>query len=219
MKIIAIVGSGPIDHLPDLKEYVNEVTTWIGVDRGALTLLEEGISVDEAVGDFDSINQAEKQEVLQQATRIHAYPPEKNETDLEIALDLAVSLKADQIYLFGVTGGRLDHALINIQLLLHPVLMEKNIPALMIDKWNQLELVNPGSHTVKKERPYPYVSLVPYTQLVEGISLAGFYYPLEDYTLRWGSTRCISNELVSEYATVTFATGKLLIIKSSDGIA
>lgn len=214
MHTVAIVGSGPMDHLPNLKQYENEVDCWIGADRGAFTLLENGITINHAVGDFDSIDQMQKEMITEHALHMEAYPVEKNETDLEIALQKAFSMKPANIYLFGVTGGRLDHALINMQLL-HTI-VHLGIRGIMIDKWNQVELTQPGTYTVHKNEQYPYISFVPLTQYVKHLSLSGFYYTLKDHYLSWGSTRCISNELLAEQGSYSYEEGVLLLIKSRD---
>jgi|SRR5699024_6774777 len=215
MCVIAIMGNGPVDHLPNLKQYENEIDVWIGVDRGALTLLENDITVDYAVGDFDSITTKQKEMIIENMMNVVTYSSEKDETDLEIALQKALELKPEKIYLFGVTGGRLDHALINIQLLL-PLVTEEKIHGVIVDKSNQLELLTPGTYTLHKDEQYPYISFVPFTQYVKNLSLTGFYYGLTNYDLSWGSTRCISNELMSKEATFSFKSGKVLLIKSCD---
>lgn len=217
MRTIAIMGNGPVDMLPDLHLYQNDVDSWIGADRGALTLIERGIVVDYAVGDFDSINQQEKKKIKQTATYIETYPAEKDKTDIEIALLKAFELKPDKIYLFGVTGGRLDHALINIQLLFS--IVKEKIRGVIIDQYNHLELTMPGSYKVEENPHYPNISFVPYSQHVKGLTLTGFYYPLENEMISWGSTRCISNKLLSNNGTFLYEEGILLLIKSRDVIS
>jgi len=215
MCVIAIMGNGPMDYIPNLKQYEDEIDIWIGVDRGTLTLLEKNITVDYAVGDFDSITTKQKEIILKNRMNVSAYPSEKDETDFEIALQKALELKPEKLYLFGVTGGRLDHTLINIQLLIRLVTDEK-VHGVIVDKWNQLELLTPGTYTLHKDEQFPYISFVPFTQSVKNLSLTGFYYGLTNYDLSWGSTRCISNELISNEGTFSFNSGKVLLIKSCD---
>lgn len=214
MCVVAIVGSGPVGYLPDLTLYEAEVDIWIGADRGALALIDRGIAVDYAVGDFDSVTVEEKAIISMQALYTVEYAAEKDETDLEIALQKAFDVKPEKLYLFGVTGGRLDHALVNLQLL-HTI-VGKDIRGIIIDKWNQVELKNPGTHTVIKSELYTYVSFVPFTESVRGISLIGFLYLLEDYDLTLGSTTLISNELAENTGTFSFEEGMLLVVQSRD---
>lgn len=60
MKTINIVAGGPDHLIPDLLQYQDGDAIWVGVDRGAVTLLEAGIVPDEAFGDFDSITEEQK---------------------------------------------------------------------------------------------------------------------------------------------------------------
>ncbi|MFC4557068.1 thiamine diphosphokinase [Virgibacillus kekensis] len=217
MKRIAIVGNGPRKLIPDLRQYASFTDTWIGADRGALTVIENGISPAFAVGDFDSINEREKEVVRSNADSFTTYPSEKDQTDLEIALDKAISMDPQEIYLFGVTGGRLDHAMTNIQLLY--LLLKKNVKGIIIDTQNRMELTEPGSHEVSRSETFPYISFVPLSKNVEGLTLQGFYYPLNDQSIMWGSTLCISNKLISNYGTFSYREGILLLIKSRDAVS
>lgn len=214
MSVVAIVGSGPKAYLPDLTQYEAEVDIWIGADLGGIAILDQGIKLDYAVGDFDSVTAEQKEEILEQALHIDVYSEIKNETDLELALNKAYNIKAKKIYLFGITGGRLDHALINVQLL-HAII-NKNIRGFIIDCWNRMELKKPGTYTIFKNELYSYISFVPFTECVKRISLSGFTYPITDYDVTWGSTRLISNELELKKGSFSFEEGLLLLIQSRD---
>lgn len=211
---IAIMGNGPSDLVPDLSLYKDEIDIWIGADRGALVLMNNEIKVDYAVGDFDSINQVENDFIKRNATHYVQYPSEKDETDIEIALLQAFKLRPNKIYLFGVTGGRLDHGLVNIQLLF--TIKSKDIRGVIVDKYNQLELMKPGQYEVTHDQVYPNISFVPQSKNVKGLTLTGFYYPLTNENISWGSTLCISNKLLSNKGNFYYEEGILLLIKSRD---
>ncbi|WP_163970706.1 thiamine diphosphokinase [Oceanobacillus halotolerans] len=214
---VAVVGNGPKNLIPDLSPYESIIDLWIGADRGALTIIDQRLPLDLAVGDFDSISSYQKRRLEDQARKVNVYPVEKDQTDIEIALSHAYSYQPNELYLFGVTGGRLDHELINIQLLHH--INQKGINGIMIDHYNQIQLTTPGTHHVKKDKLYPYISFIPLTQTVEGLSLEGFYYPLEYEDISWGSTLCISNQLISNYGTFSYGSGILLLVKSRDAMS
>ncbi|MEI3597075.1 MULTISPECIES: thiamine diphosphokinase [unclassified Oceanobacillus] len=211
---IGIVGSGPGETLPDLTIYKRTVDLWIGADRGALHILRSGLEIHDAVGDFDSVTTEEMKLIREKVSNFNKLPSEKDETDLELALNKAFQLQPATILLFGVTAGRKDHELINIQLLYR--ILEKGIIGKIIDRQNQLVLTKPGTHTIERDPDYPYVSFVPFSEVVEGITLNGFYYPLENETITWGSTLCISNELSHESGNFSYRRGILLLIKSRD---
>src|SRR5699024_6039696 len=202
MSVIAIVGSGPKTYLPDLTEYKSEVDVWIGADLGGIAILEQGIQLDYAVGDFDSVTKVQKEKIFKCAQHVATYPEMKNETDLELALLQAYELKPEKIYLFGITGGRFDHTLINVQLL-HTI-VHHNIRGLIVDCWNKLELKAPGKYTVVKNERYPYISFVPFTEEVKNITLTDFIYSIKNYDVTWGSTRLISNQIALTKGSFSF---------------
>lgn len=211
---IGIMGNGPVDLLPNLTPYRQEVDVWIGADRGALTLIDHGIFVDYALGDFDSITRDEQRTIHIYSYEQIPYSNEKDQTDLEIALCKAIELNPRKVYLFGVTGGRMDHALANVYLLAK--LTEKQIPGVIIDKYNQVEWTEPGEYEIHFDENYPNISFIPYTPYVKGLTLTNFYYPLTNHTVSFGSTRCISNKLLRNRGTFSYTEGILLLIKSCD---
>lgn len=213
---IGIVGNGPDALLPELSKYKEKIDLWIGADRGALTLINSGLQLDYALGDFDSVNKVELEQIRDKTTRFEIFPAEKDETDLELALEQAYLLKPETIIMFGVTGGRKDHELINIQLLYS--IVKHGIQGIIIDKDNYLELTLPGRHLLNHDADYSSISFIPFSEEVKGLTLNGFYYPLENERISWGSTRCISNKLSAKSGTYSYEQGILLLIKSRDSI-
>jgi thiamine pyrophosphokinase len=211
--IIHILAGGPTDHHPDFALYENEETVWAAVDRGVYHMLQKGIVPDAAFGDYDSVSE-EELSWMQQQTALHIVPKEKDETDLELAINWALSQKPACIRIFGATGGRLDHALANVQMLVKG--LRKNVEIQLIDYKNEISLKSAGTYRIEKSSKFPYVSFLPMTDTVTGITLCGFKYPLNDATIQWGSTLCVSNELVEEKGTFSFASGILMVIRSTD---
>lgn len=214
MVTVGIVANGPPEFLPNLNNYDDEIDMWIGADRGALTLINYGLKVDWALGDFDSINSEERDFLQQNANGFQQYPSEKDATDLEIALEKAIELNANTVYLFGVTGGRFDHTLVNVQTLYK--LKKIDIKGMIIDYMNYIELILPGIHTILNNKLYPYISFLPLTLIVNGLTLKGFQYPLDNETIELGSTLCVSNKLLENQGTIVYKEGVLLLIKSRE---
>ncbi|MCL6585759.1 MAG: thiamine diphosphokinase [Anoxybacillus sp.] len=208
--IIHIVGGGPSECLPSLHRYDGENVQWVGVDRGVWTLWNAGIRPIKAFGDFDSLDSAELSHV-QTALELDIWPAEKDKTDMEIALDWAVQQEVEWIRLFGATGGRLDHLFGNVQLLVKYA--TKRIE--LVDKQNTITVHLPGTYTVLANE-YPYVSFVPISLDVTGLTLKGFKYPLTNCHISLGSTLCISNELIQSSGTFSFTEGILMMIRSKD---
>ena len=184
-------------------------------DRGLEALYKLKIIPNHVVGDFDSVS-PEILEFYKKQSQIifHTYHAEKDNTDTDIALKLAIRLKSSKITIMGALGKRMDHAIANIHILKDA--LEANIPCQMIDEHNRIYLIN-KEMTLEKEKVYgKYVSLIPLTSTVEGLSLTGFKYPLKDYTLPIGTSLGISNEIIGDTAHIQMKNGILIVIESRD---
>lgn len=212
--IYNILAGGPIENLPDLHNYDGDHVCWIGVDRGVFHLLNEGITPTHIFGDFDSVSFHELEIIKENISNFDIYPSEKDETDLELALNWVILQNPSSIRMFGSTGGRLDHMLANIQLLIKP--LNEGIGVVIIDHQNELTVKLPGEFTVMRDASFPYISFIPFSNHVDGLTLTGFKYPLKNCHISWGSTLCISNELISNIGTFSFLTGILIMIRSRD---
>lgn len=213
---INIVAGGPEGLLPDLSEYSGENIIWVGVDRGVFILLERKIKPSIAFGDFDSVTKAELEIIEQHVEQMKRFKPEKDETDMELALNWALEQEPTEIKIFGATGGRLDHLFANVQLLFKPLSEGKKADILLMDRQNSLFLRAPGTYQIEKCPKKKYISFIPQTLSVKGITLDGFKYPLNNRHISIGSTLCISNELINDYGTFSFSEGILLVIRSDD---
>lgn len=214
--IINIVASGPQDELPELLQYSGEGTVWLGVDRGVFILLSLKIKPTIAFGDFDSVTEEEYQLIQSEMENINVYNPEKDETDMELALNWAIEQKPEKIRIFGATGGRMDHFLANIQLLIKPILESRKVLIEIIDKNNIIYGRGPGTYSIKRVADKKYVSFIPITHEVKNLTLEGFKYPLTNRHISTGSTLCISNELIYDDGTFSFSEGILMVVRSSD---
>ncbi|AYV65965.1 thiamine diphosphokinase [Niallia circulans] len=213
--IVHIMAGGPKQYIPNLDNYSKDIC-WIGVDRGVMYLIERSLPIYAAFGDFDSISETELHAMEEKTGIIKRFKPEKDETDMELALLWAIKEGATTIRLFGATGGRLDHTIANLQLLLREALDNKHIQLEIIDKQNSVSVVQAGAYTVKKLEEYKYISFFPYSTKIVGLSLEGFKYPLVRRNLPASSTLCISNELIRETGTFSFEEGILMVIRSCD---
>ena len=214
--IINILAGGPEELLPNLAEYNQSGCLWIGVDRGVFTLIQSGIQPYMAFGDFDSVSQEELRDIEAKVSKLYRFKPEKDETDMEIALKWALDQETEKIQLFGATGGRLDHFFANVQLLTKQVLSGSPKNVFIVDRSNILFVKGPGKYSVTENSRYQYVSFVPLGGDVAGLTLEGFKYPLKECHIPLGSTLCISNELINNSGTFSFSEGILLVVRSSD---
>lgn len=218
---ILIVTGGNIDcdfALDFLKE--KKYDEIIAVD-GALDFFEneevkaQALRPTHIVGDFDTVGAAvlEKYKASDEI-QMHAFNPEKDYTDTDIALKLAMRLagKDGAVTMIGAAGTRLDHSLANIQMLIAP--LKKGIDCQIVDAHNRIRMIE-GEFTLR-ECYGKYVSLIPVTMALEGIDLVGFKYPLNDRTVYMGESLCVSNELTGKKGLIRIKKGIALLIESKD---
>ena len=187
----------------------------IAGDRGLEALYQLKIIPNHVVGDFDSVS-PEILEFYKKQPKIifHTYNAEKDNTDTDIALKLAIQMKSSEITILGALGKRMDHAIANIHILKDA--LGANIPCQILDEHNRIYLVN-TEKTLEKDKVYgKYISLIPLTSTVEGLTLKGFKYPLNKYNLPIGISLGISNEIIEDIAHIEMEKGILIVIESKD---
>ena len=187
----------------------------IAVDKGLEALYQLHIIPNHVVGDFDSVS-PEFLEFYKNQSQIifHKFNAEKDNTDTDIAVKLAMELKSSKITILGALGKRMDHAIANIHILKDA--LEANIPCQILDRYNRIYLINKSIQLEKNNAYGKYVSLIPLTSTVEGLTLTGFKYLLNDYTLTIGTSLGISNEIVTDTAYIEMKNGILIVIESRD---
>lgn len=213
-KILIITGGHAEEEF--LRELLQreQFQSVIAVDHGLEIVDRLQLEPSYIVGDFDSVAEEILVKYRNKSTPIEALPREKDKTDTNIAVELAIQQKADSIVIAGATGSRMDHTLANIHLLLLP--LELGISAVMIDSHNKIYLKKESFQLKKSEQFGDYVSLLPFTQQVSGLTLRGFKYPLDHIVLEAGSSLGISNEILEDIADVELSGGTLLVIEARD---
>ncbi|MGY3777556.1 thiamine diphosphokinase [Isobaculum melis] len=214
MKNVHILVGGPDSEVPDLMDYHDEQTIWIGVDRGAVRLMELGITPDYAVGDFDSISKAELAYLKKAVKEVLLLKAEKDETDTELALDLAIQLNPTKIRIFGATGGRLDHLLANLWIVLRFNFLTAAEKISLYDRQNSLHYFLPGHHEIQKEADKKYLAFVGLTA-VKKLSLYDEKYQLDQVDFPYPISLA-SNEFIGETASFSFDEGIIAVIQSKD---
>lgn len=218
MRSCLVVTGGRID-LSFARSFLekNSFDRVIAVDAGLEAADALGLVPDYAVGDFDTVSAPILERYRQMPFIVwECHRPEKNETDTELARSRALTLGCEEIVFLGATGGRLDHMLGNIHTL--AACLKSGVKAYLIDRQNKLYLLDEGKRFSRSLLWGNYVSFLPYTEEVTGITLEGFRYPLERKDIRRGEEvgLCISNELAGEEATLHFEDGILVCVESRD---
>ena len=219
MKDTIIVSGGNIHKdfaLDFLKKNNTENTCLIAADRGVEFFMGTDLEPDVAVGDFDSLSAegAKYMETLKH-TEIRRLKPEKDDSDTQSAANYAIEQGTERIMILGATGNRIDHLMANFGLLM--LGKTKQVQIVLVDAYNYMSLIESGMILKKEEQFGKYVSFFPIEGEVTGLTLKGFKYPLNSYTLKVeDSGLTVSNEISDPEAEVTFETGKLLMIMSRD---
>lgn len=211
MKAVIISGgNAPSRGL--FQEEVNNSDLVICADSGGRIAYDYGIDPDYLVGDFDSIGQDVLKFFSSTKCKIEKYPPEKDSTDTEIALELAAGLKVDSICFLGCTGSRLDHFMGNLGML--KKCLSYGIKATMKDDNNTIFLTD---REIELEgRRGQIFSLMAYCDKVDKLTIEGAKYKLTEYNLLLGDSLTVSNEFWNNKVNITFESGKLLIFLSKD---
>lgn len=208
---ILLFAGGNLGHWA-IRE-IHEHDWLVGVDRGALFLVQSGLTPRLSIGDFDSVTPKEMAEIESHSTQVSSCDPVmKDLTDTEMALTWAIEQQPQEIVLLGVLGSRFDHTLANVHLLQKG--LSAGIDCRILDETNEIRLID--SHCTLEQDHFTHVSLLPLTPEVTGITLTGFQYPLTDATLRIGDTLGISNVLTAPTGEISLREGKLLVLKSKD---
>lgn len=164
------------------------------------------------IGDLDSVNKTVLKKYLDMNIQLIKYPAEKNYTDMELAIEYAVEKQFNDIVLIGASGSRLDHTMANIMLIERYYKIGINIK--IIDNNNFIQIVT-SNMAINNKKDY-YVSIVPITDIIVGITLEGFKYPLNDVNVKRGSTLCISNQITSDIGNIILQSGTALVFISKD---
>lgn len=200
----------------EIEESGRDNLTFIAADRGMDFFRETGLMPDMVVGDFDSLS-SEGKEYMEShpQLRVQRLKPEKDDSDTQSAMNLAIAGGASRILILGCFGTRLDHVMANIELM---VPAEKaGVQLSLMDCHNYMTLAFDGMVLKREDQFGKYVSFFPLGTEVEGLTLTGFKYPLDHYTLTAADCGLtVSNEILEDTAEVHFDSGRLLMIMSKD---
>ncbi len=216
MKRALIITGGTL-NLEFARDYIRNLSydCLLAVDNGLFYTNQLGLIPDVMVGDFDTAEDhlVDKYRKMDSVTKIELVP-EKDETDTETAVDYTIRMGYDEVVILGAMGGRFDHTLGNLHMLYR--LLCKKIRGIMIDERNRISLYDSSLHLCKDELFGTYVSLLPFTQNVEKLTLKGFKYPLNEFLLQSGVSIGISNEVVDDNCEISFEQGILIMIEAHD---
>ena len=183
----------------------------IAADGGARRLLDLGIAPHYLVGDLDSLSQETVARLTSAGCQVQRHPAAKDATDTELAIELALDRGATHIDLVGATGGaRLDHSLANVLLLAAD--WPAGVRLRLVEAAATARVVRAGQSVDVPGAVGDIVALLPLAGRASGITTRGLQYALADEDLAFGRARGVSNVMTAPVASISLATGLLLVI-------
>lgn len=182
----------------------------IAADGGARHPWRLGLIPDVIIGDLNSLHPGEAANFDRSGASIYRFPEEKDETDLELALDFAMEKGATEITLFGLLGGRWDMSLANILLLAAP--RYRGIHFRVIEGDTEMHILRGGESLTLTGAPGDPISVIPLAADAHDLTYHGLKWPLENATLPFGTPRGVSNEMGKKTAEISLTLGVILII-------
>lgn len=211
---VLVFANGELKHPEAVKAMAGRADCIVAADGGLTHVQALGLKPDLLVGDLDSVSPEQIVWAREMGARIRRYPTEKDETDLELALQEAAQTGCRSVTITAALGGRLDQTLSNIYLLNLPVLAD--LDARIDDGDQEVMLIHSAADLAGK--PGDTVSLLPLSPIVRGITTSGLKYPLTDESFIFYRSRGISNEMLQEQARVDIQSGILLCIHARNQV-
>lgn len=162
------------------------------------------------IGDMDSISASDLDIAEFQQTEIIRFEKDKNETDLELGIRIAMDRGYREILIVAGLGGRLDQTIANLLLMMHPdfekchIVFDDGVERVCLLR-DELEI---------KGNIGDLVSIIPLGDDCEGVTTQNLKYPLIKETLTQNKTRGISNEITASPARITLTSGLALCIQT-----
>lgn len=185
----------------------------IAADGGARKAELAGFHPDLVIGDADSLSERAIARLRREGAEVIVHPQAKAESDTELCLREALRRGATSVVIVGALGGlRFDHALANVLLLTLSELADRDV--VLADATTSVRVMGRSvpDRLVLHGAAGDVVSLLPLTEVVDGVRTDGLAYPLAGEQLRQGPARGLSNVMRADRAAITITGGRLAVI-------
>ena len=204
-KRCVIISASPEADIDFIRQNIQKDDYIICADGGLDTALKASITPNLIVGDFDSVQNTEK---FPQVETI-SLEVRKMDTDTMHCVDVALERGFSNFLLLGATGGRTDHLLANLSILIY--LSNKKAYGKISDRYNDVTILRLGKNIV--ETPVgTTVSIIPFGDTFAEVSYKGMSYPLQKGIVKVEYPYTISNKTVTNNACITLHSGRALLI-------
>lgn len=187
----------------------------IAADGGALKAESAGLTPDLVIGDADSLAPQTIDRLRSQGIEVRVHPQDKAESDTELCLREALRRGATEVVILGALGGlRFEHSVANLLLLTLPELAGREV--VLADATTSVRVMGGRTPDRLELRGLSgdLVSLLPLTEVVDGVHTTGLAYPLGGEPLPQGPARGLSNVMQGGEATISIEGGRLAVIHS-----
>ncbi len=208
MPRIIIFANGELPDINKVRAILRDDDHIICADGGTRHASALNLKPALVIGDMDSADSGLLQKLQADGVPIELFPRDKNETDLELAIQHATELNPTEIVIVAALGGRLDQTLANITLLSNPYLVTRNMR--LDDGVEEISFCRDQAEV--KGRSGDIVSLIPWGGAVLGVQTENLKWKLNNETLYPEKTRGISNEMTADVASIKISKGLLLIV-------
>ena len=206
----AFIYTGGAVTEKNISERPGEDDLVIAADSGYRNAKKMGVVPNLLLGDFDSLNQSEK---LPEDLEILQVPAEKDDTDTQLAVKVALERGAKQLVIIGGLDGRLDHTLSNLAIL--EDLASRHISAIITNGQNRVRFIR-DSGVILMRDGFRYFSILAADPVVKGVSVDGCKYPLKKAKLLRTNQYAVSNEIIGNCALIEIKKGGAWVVESND---
>jgi thiamine pyrophosphokinase len=210
--VVVFAGGDPVSRA--VRAELPDDATVVAADSGLHHAQDLGVPVDIVVGDLDSVDEARLAAEVARGAEVERHPPDKDFTDLELALHVARRLEADRVLVVGGAGGRLDHFLANALVLASDDFAAMEISALI----GEARVTVVRRRATLRGEPSSLLTLLPVGGRARGVRTKALRYPLVGEDLMPASTRGVSNEFLEPVAIVELDAGVLLAVQPEGGV-
>ena len=206
----AYILTGGVIHPDNLQITPEKDALIVAADSGLNHAAPLGLTPSVVVGDYDSLGHAPN---VDAGVEVITVPTEKDVTDTQLAVELALTRGANEVHILGGLGGRLDHTLSNLAIL--EDLADKKVRATIENGQNRVRLLQNDS-TILPRSGYTYLSLLALDPVVKGVDIEGVKYPLKGAKIQRSFGFAVSNEITGNCCFVSVRKGKMLVVESRD---
>jgi thiamine pyrophosphokinase len=205
-----IFANGDLEFPQAIQEMIRERDLIVAADGGTHHCLELGLTPDIIIGDFDSLEEEILTRLEKQGVEIIRHPTQKDHNDLELALRLVLERGFDEALVLAALGSRWDQTLANV--LLPATASLDGLRVHVVDGPQEILLLKAGNKLQIAGATGDTLSLIPLGGDAQGITTQGLEYPLNKGTLKFGSSRGISNVMLDSEASISLDQGLLLCV-------